>query len=568
MTSLNLATEEDKRALGLLAAGLFVVFAAMYIVLRSGYYNPDMPWQSCMAEGIIRRVGFPPDHLLYGVMVRWIWRAWEAVGLPGRAHVALQTVNALFGGVMVVTMFALTLRVTKRRFFAVFTAVIFGLTPYVWHHATDVETYGVSKMLQLLTVYFTFLLAEGGSSRRRYKLALVVAVFHALAALVQYKHVFLVPGIIVAAFVPRDGSSLATRCKTACVYLAAVGALVWGPILYVAVTVHGVSSIAELKAWLLAPNYGWPAFARMSWMKTPLKFVSSFASWPTPFGLPPHEAKRVILGHIPLATYLSNHWWRFPIVIVLGVLQLALLTRFAVWGKRLWSRWRTEIIVALVMILFYQGFALYWGGGFGGFVVVAYLVLLQIAFVAVLEMSREGRFTRVLAVATPWICAICAAAALLFSYVPEHNEKNNPHLQETLEVAAKLSPKDMIFGPGGCLTSDYWHYFAPDRKRFWLTAHLGRRGTKDPLGKLLAKADAAIAEVLEAGGKVYVHRIYADEDEVTRPWNEFLFADVHRKDVVDHFKRYKYEEAFISQGHQYWRLLAPPEEPETREEGE
>lgn len=562
MTGPDLATEEDKRAPGLLAVVLFVIAAAVYIALRSGYYNGDMVWQSCVAEGMTS-VTFPPDHLFYGVMVRGIWRAWQAIGLPGRAHIALQTVNGLFGGVMVVTMFALTLRVTGRRFFAAFTAVIFGLTPYVWHHATDVETYGASKAFQLLAVYFIFLLAEGGEPRRRYRLAFTVAIFHASAALVQYLHVLLVPVVIVAAFVPRDGSSLATRVKTACVYLVTVGVLVWGPFLYVAIAVRGVSSASELMTWLLAPNYGWPAFARMSWMKTPLKFVSSFTSWPTPFGLPGHEAKRVILGHIPLGTYLGEHWWRIPIVSVLALLQLALLTRFVVWRKRIWPRWRNQIIVALVMLLFYQGFSLYWGGGFAGHAIVAYFVLLQMAFAAVRETPREGRFTRVLAVATPWICAMCAAAALVFSYVPEHDEKNNLHLQETLEVSAKLSPKDLMVGPGGCLTSEYWLYFSPKelRKRiFWLAHHLPPKGTEDPLGTLLRETDQAIADTLEAGGRVYVHRIFADdEDEVTRPWNEFLHADVHRKDVVEHFERYKYEEAFISHDHQYWRIIAPPE---------
>jgi len=542
-----------------LAAALFVISAAVYIGLRSGEYNSDMVWQSCMAEGIMPMKA-PADHLLYGAMVRGIWRVWQAAGLPGRAHIALQTVNGLFGGVMVVTMFAMALRVTGRRFFAAFTAVIFGLMPCVWHHATDVETYGVSKACQLLALYFTLLLAEGGKPRRRYWLAFAVAIFHAFAALMQYLHVLFVPAVIVAAFVPRDGEPLSTRVKTACVYLATVGALVWGPFLYIAVAGHGVSNISELKTWLLAPGYGWPAFARMGWMKTPLKFFSSFMGWPTPFGLPGHEAKRVILGHIPLGTYLGRHWWRIPIITVLALLQFALLTRFVVWRKRIWPRWRSQIVVALAMILFYQGFSLYWGGGFAGHAIVAYFVLLQIAFVTVCETPREGRLTRVLAVATPLICAICAAAALLFSYVPEHDEKNNLALQETLEVAAKLSPEDTMFGPGGCMTSEHWGYFAPDRKIYWLAAHIGAPGAKDPLGKLLAGADAAIAKALKRGGKVYVHRIYdAGEDEVTRPWNEFLYAGVHRKDVVDHFKRYKYEEAFISHGHQYWRILALPE---------
>ena len=93
----------DRRGAWGVATVLFVVFAALYILFRSGYYNQDMVWQSCMAEGTVT-VRFPPDHLFYGVMVRGIWRAWQAVGLPGRAHIALQTVNGVFGGIMVVTM--------------------------------------------------------------------------------------------------------------------------------------------------------------------------------------------------------------------------------------------------------------------------------------------------------------------------------------------------------------------------------------------------------------------------------------------------------------------------------
>ena len=557
MDDLKAAGPEDGQRAWPLALLLFAVSAAVYIVFRSGAYNSDMPWQSAMAEGI-RPVTFPPDHLLYGPMVRGIWRVWQALGLPGRAHVALQTANGLLGGVMVATMFFLMLHLTKRRLFAACVAVVFALAPYVWHHATDVETYGVSKTLQFLALYFTLLLAQGGSPRRRYKMALVVAVFHALAALVQYKHVFLVPAVLVAAFVPRDGASRGVRVKTACVYLLAVGVLVWGPFLCVART-QGVEDISGLFKWLKAADYGWPAFARMGWMSTPLKFTASFASWPTPFGLPSHEAKRVLLGQIRPGTYLAANWWRLPIIAALALLQLALVIRLVSWRERMWARWRELIIVGLVVLLFYQGFSFYWGGGLGGESQLVLFLILSITFAAVLESPREGRLTRVLAVATPWICAVCTGAAFLFSHIPEHNEANNPHLTETREVAEKLTPKDLIVSPGGCLTSDYWTYFTPDVKLYLLITHVGDRRTEDPGGKMLAGADEAITKTLAAGGKVYVHRIFADEDEVTRPWNEMLYADIRRKDVVGHFERYKYEKVFVSQGHQYWRILAPPE---------
>jgi len=549
---------EFKRPHWIIGAALFFASACVYIVFRSGAYNGDMVWQSCMAEGTVT-VRFPPDHLFYGVMVRGIWRAWQAVGLPGRAHIALQTVNGVFGGIMVVTMFGLVLRITARRMLALFVAVFFALTPYVWHHATDVETYGVSKMFQLVAVYFTFLLAEGGAAKRRYWLAFAVAVFHAGAALMQYLHVLLVPAVLVAAFVPRDGTTLAVRVKTALVYLVTVGALVWGPFLYVAFAAKGVSSVSELMAWLLTPNYGWPAFARMGWMKTPLKFVSSFASWPTPFGLPGHEAKRVILGHIPFGTYLSRHWWRIPIVSALALLQLALVTRFVVWRKSIWSRWRSQIVVALVMMLAYQVFGLYWGGGFVSHATAGYMCLLTMAYVVIRETPCEGRFSRILATATPWMCALCAVAAFMFSYVPEHDEKNNLHLQEALNVATKVTAEDLVVSPGGCLTSEYWWYFAPELRLFRLTAHRGPRVAKGPAAHMLAASDAAITETLRAGGRVFVHRLFSeDEDEVTRPWNEFLFAGIRRKEVVGHFKRYPHLKAFESHGHLYWRITALP----------
>ena len=582
MDDLKVPGQEDGRRALPLALLLFVVSAAIFIVLRSGAYNPDMPWQSAVAEGL-RPVTFPPDHLLYGVMVRGIWNVWQALGLPGRAHVALQAANGLLGGIMVATMFALTLRLTKRRLFAVCTAVVFGLTPYVWHHATDVETYGVAKTLLLLALYFTFLLAEGGSSRRRYRLALVVAVFHAFAALMQYKHVFLVPAVVVAAFVPRDGAPLSVRVKTACLYLVAVGALVWGPFLCVAHS-EGIRGVGGLFTWLKAPDYGWAPFSRMGWVKTPLKFISSFTSWPTPFGLPSHEAKRVLLGHIPFRTYMAANWWRIPILAALALLQLALLTRYVVWRKRIWAKWRViqrleaeyqkwrePIIVALVVLLFYQGFALYWGGGFGGQAVVVFFILWPMAFAAVLDTPREGRLTRVLAVTTPWICAVCMGAAFVFSYIPEHNEANNLDLTETRAVAGRVTPKDLIVSTGGCNTSEYWTYFTPEVDYYFLCTNSRDPGTDQPGRKMMDGADKLIVETLKAGGKVYVHRIFADEDEVTRPWNEMLRERIRRKDVVDHFKRYRYEKAFVHQrsdkpdGSQYWRILALPDEVEAPE---
>ncbi len=582
MDELKVAEPEDRQSPWPLALLLFAVSAVIFIVFRSGEYNPDMPWQSAVAEGI-RPMRYPPDHLLYGVMVRWIWQGWQALGLPGRAHVALQTVNGLLGGVMVATMFAITLRLTKRRLFAVCTAIIFGLTPYVWHHATDVETYGVAKTFLLLALYFTFLLAEGGSGRRRYKLALTIAVIHAFAALMQYKHVFLVPAVLVAAFVPRDGASLAVRVKTVCVYLLAVGVLVWGPMLYtyacvyVPDTVHEDKSDSGLFKWLKAPDYGWAPFSRMGWKKTPLKFISSFTSWPTPFGLPAHAAKRVMMGDISPGTYLAANWWRIPIISVLALLQLALLSRFVVWRKRIWARWREPIIVALVVLLFYQGFALYWGGGFGGQAVVVFFILWPMAFAAVLDTPREGRIARVTAVATPWICALCVGGAFLFSYIPEHNEANNLDLVETRAVAKEVTSKDLILSTGGCNTSEYWTYFTPEVNYFFLCTNVGRRGTEDPGGKMLRAADEAIAKTLEAGGKVYLHRIFANEDDVTRPWNEMLLAGVLREEVIAHFRRYRHEKAFVHQRRgedaprQYWRILAlpdevkPPEQPEPPE---
>ncbi|MFO7898207.1 MAG: hypothetical protein R6V58_04005 [Planctomycetota bacterium] len=170
------------------AAALFLCFSILYIGLRSGQYNGDMVWQSRVAEGT-KDIELQPDHLFYSPMVRAIYDAWRALGLPGRAHVALQTVNGLFGGMIVAILFLILWRLTKRASLSAFAAAFFGLTPYVWHHATDVETYASTKAFQILAIYFMFVLASRTERARPYLLAVVVAVLHALATYLQYLHV-------------------------------------------------------------------------------------------------------------------------------------------------------------------------------------------------------------------------------------------------------------------------------------------------------------------------------------------------------------------------------------------
>ena len=111
-------------------------------------------------------------------------------------------------------------------------------------------------------------------------------------------------------------------------------------------------------------------------------------------------------------------------------------------------------------------------------------------------------------------------------------------------------------------------YFAKDHRHFWLEEHAPDPDTEDPTGELLARADRAIQRTLDAGGKVYVFRILSeDEDDLTRPWNEFpnkygAEKAIRLKRVADHFRRYDYEQDFTvpfwKRERIYWRIIAPP----------
>jgi hypothetical protein len=539
---------------------LFLAFSSVYILFRTAQYNGDMVWQSRTAAGI-SPIRYKADHLFYGPMVRGIWLAWQGLGLPGEAHVALQTVNALFGGLSAAMLFLIAHRITKRRAVAVVAAVVFGLTPYVWSHATDVETYGSTKALFLITVYFVFLMSEGGSLKRRCWLALAVALFHALATFIQYKHVFLVPAVVLAAFMPRQ-ESLRSRLSVAAVYLLAVGVIVWGAFLYVGFAVEGIGDFAGFKKWLLSPGYGWPAFARMGWMTTPLKFAVGFSGWPTTFRPPMHLGKRVLLGQVPLMDYLADYGWRIALIATFAIVQLALIAYLVKNWRRISSEWGRSIVLGVSVYVFYQLFSIYWGGFFASFSLPLYFLILVLAFEDIRRHRKQSKAQSILVSATLILVFANAAAGLAFRYIPQHDPANNRALQECLEVAARLDTRDVIFGPGGCLTSEYWGYFAHEKERLWLESLVPRRGAEDPLGQMLNTADQRLARYLAEGRRVYVSRLFADEDEITRPWNEFLFAGVRRKDVVAHFRRYPHREAFTSHGNTYWELLGVPDTPQ------
>ena len=545
------------------AVAIFLCFSILYIGLRTGQYNGDMVWQARTAEGL-RDVDFKADHLMYGPMVRGIYLAWQAVGLPGRALIALQTVNALFGGVMIAVMFLIMWHLTKRPGVSIFTAALFGLTPYIWRHATDVETYATNKMFQTIAIYFMFLLAMRGERSRPYLLAVAVGVFHAMAAHFQYLHVMLVPGALAACMLSVE-SGWRKRFGVAGVYLGVVGVLVWVPYLYIAFFVVEVSDLSGLWAWLVGPAYGWPAGARMGVLETPMKLGAGFLNWATPLGLPTHQAKRVLLGDNGLGAYLADFWWRIPIVLSLGAVQAGLIWRLIRSWRHIVASWRNVVIVSLFIIVFYQAFHIYWGGFFMNLAMPAYVVMLALAYVDACRNRREEKFANVLSIGVPAILAIVATAGLVFAYIPQHDPANNEALQEVKAVSSEVSTDDLVFGPGGCLASEYWAYFAPIHRTHWLEVYVGPED--DRLGFMLRRGDRAIEEVLEQGGRVFVHRLFADEDHMTRPWNEMRFAGVERKDVAGHFRRYPHEEIEIA-GYRYWEITGLPEDREVEDEAE
>ena len=543
------------------ALGLALLFATVFIVFKSGHYNQDMVWQSAQAGAIPPHVEvkFPPDHLLYGATVRGIWNTWSALGLPGRPHTALQTINGMLGGIVVGTIFLIAFHLSGRVGLSAAFASLVAFIPYVWHHSTDVETYALSKAFQTIAVYLTLLLAAGGSKRRRYLLAISVAIFHAGAALYQYLHVLLVPAVLIAAFLGRDSASFGTRFKTAAIYLVTVGMLVWIPMILVAINIVEVQSISEFFSWLLKPNYGWPAFSRMGWMETPLKFINEAISWPTPFQLPTHEAKLALLGVTSLGGYVSDNWWRFPLLGLTAILQVALLVIGLKHRRSIWATHREPLLVALAIFVPYQLFKLYWSGGFAGQGFIGFLLVMFIMFLVVREISSTSEIERFFLKAIPAVFLLFAVGAFAFSYYPEHDESRNAALQETLAASQQLvAGKDLIVGPGSDATSEYWIYFAAEKRVFWLSHKLPPPESEDIHQHLLSRVDREIRETLSSGGRVYVHRMYANESDFTRPWNEFAFIGLEREKIITYFSRYPHREAFVVGDTTYWEITGAP----------
>jgi len=192
----------------LLFIGLVVAYAAFPTrtyywdgVLFSLYiekvYSAELPFS----------ILFHPNHLLYSGFGYGLYSLAHAFGLHLRAITLFQCVNILAGAGAAVLVFALTKRLGRSNWLAVFCCLLFGSGATWWKFSTDANSYILSVLLLLLAVSF---LLSGTCW------LLLAGMCHVLAMLFHELAVFAYVPFIAAILL--ENTSRAARIRRACLY--------------------------------------------------------------------------------------------------------------------------------------------------------------------------------------------------------------------------------------------------------------------------------------------------------------------------------------------------------------
>jgi hypothetical protein len=477
------------RAASLVAAALFLAFVFLYLFTLSKNYSLDgLSFARLITEGDLGQpLFFQAEHLLFP-LAGWFWfSVWQLLGYDQGALLPLQVLNALLGA-LGVALFYLALRslMTRRAglpapaigtsgtaWFALPPALALGVSFAYWFHSTGAEDQIASNAFLLAS----FLALTWARHRSTGSWLVLAGVSLALAILLHATQVLFLPAALLALGLWRRS------WKPAALLVALSGLLVALPYALVGWLALGLRAPGGYLAWFLsAPSHG--IWGRAGWgslwqgMKTLGASVASLGEGP--------NFRTIASGNLDLTNVLRV------------LLFLALLLGFALalaWGMRAAHRDSSITAVALVWLLSYGLFALYWAPEDIQFWIATLPPLLLLSTQAWLGLPR-------LALVGAGFIPVLLLAYNLTAMVPRSDLASNRDYARASCLATFTSQQDLIITPGWDWASAYLPYFY-QRQVFSLVDNYLLAAGRDKT-RLLAILEERMAVARARGGQVLI----------------------------------------------------------------
>lgn len=502
-----------------IAIALFLAASLLYLATLTAFYSPDgMSFTMLIDAGDTGNpLWFQAEHLLYPTVGAAWAGIWELLG--ARPHVSLQVLNALAGAATVTFLFlGLAALLPRHRAAAVVGALGLAVSYGHWLHATDVEDQMLANALVALAFWLLaeLLQREETSTRSRWLLTphgvlcVGMGLAQAGAVLIHMTAVLWTIPALVALLWTRRGRPLVA-------YLVALAAATGLPYLLIGAIRFGYFLPGDYVNWFLsAPGHGvWGRLSVGNVWTAVRTLVEAFV-----YQQGGVRFSDLLRGQLDAANLLAVAGFAAVVglVVALGGYVVLTLLRPSDPGER-----RATTVLAIWAVV-HALFNAYWAPEDVQFWTV---VLLPLWGMAALLVARSQKLEAGPEPPTPHRASGIVQSALIFllialfvvnlgtAFWPRQDPANNAGLQAALCVGQHTDPADLIVTPGWDWASSYGPYFAGRRVLSLVDTVL--IAAEGDTARGLQLVDAAIADTWQAGGRVYVVRLFSLSD-TDRAW--------------------------------------------------
>jgi len=553
-TTVRLNSAESGRRRLLYALVVFLVVSALYQGIPTSNFNGDgLGYANVVANADSSRLWSVSARLFYCPSGRAALDLVSALGAETRAANVLSRMNSLFVAIGVAVFFFLSLTLTRSMSISI--AVTLGLAGSyaVWFWGTNCTSYPGNVMFLIFTLTSVLFLIRAGSTRRRFVLAALAGLFHALACLYWLTSVILAPAILLAVFVASAGLRMQTRIAVALLYGIVYSLVLNVPLAIAGASTADVGSIGEFVTWLRTASHSIPPELSVgNMMRGTIGFTSSI----------------VLLKYV--GPFVKEQLWGVPFVHEgIGTVYSELALFCAVWAviaivAILFLRRRKDVLsgfgrIIAVMTIWAApivAFGLVWlGTDTERWLALTPILWLFLALLAAgTKESSELSYGKVLTVSAYCLAGFVIVYNLTTFIYPGSQRSNNFYWSSAEQIASKTGERDlvMIWGHDNVFTGSYLDYFYHrDNVHLWMAGSSSGDAIEQRLRSEIAEATG------RGGGVFVVGRMFMERDVPESHYSDDNQYPSRRRmgEILSAWER---TEAFVVGIDTFWELKMEP----------
>jgi hypothetical protein len=509
----------------LIYCGVGLLTTLVYLAFPTQQYSGDgMRWYAMISGTTPLGLG-GTNHLLYPALARLYFSlAHDGLGLPVSFALA-QSLNAWFGGAGIAVYAFILFKLTNRWSLTLSGAAALALSVAYSVHAADMTEPIPSIFLSILALACTISYVTNAKQRSWRIIAAGISI--GLAATIYQSSVFTLVGVMAILVLCDAAQSWRARAGNVLVCIVVSGIVAFGIYIAAFLLSGQAHTLTEsVTQSLITENEQTRGiYAELSLRRMGILFFGLGGAFLGLRGIPSEN------------TFLANGLTA-DVLWSIGVVGWTLMTVMLMCSPYLLRRLRLAqadrhfVIALLIGLAPMLLMLIFWGARYSKLWIMPLVYLLALLSILVKSSMGQSRFASRL-VQWSWIGLV--GPVIIFGLVfnlPSEHARPNLSMQDTLDIAVRISPRDLIISDWGGAP-----YPLPVPVQTVSLVDFAFDANLDP-GQIQARLQQAIEDTLQHGGRVF---FYGMLDLTAIEWRDFFeqrlklpysFLDEYRKQAV------------------------------------